>query len=191
MHIKEYTIEYLHHQKINQGVCFGTINKYSEGFRKIDKTLGNPNVLTINQNTIFEWMEKLDGLSANRKRFLVGLFRNFMGFLKNTKKLDVLDCKEIALPKPENKPVRYLAVQEVEEIIMNLSEKTICDLRFKALFCLLASSGARINEVLNLRIEDVDFENREALVLGKGSRYRKIFFDERAKFNLNQYLSKR
>lgn len=193
MKINDFTTEFLQHRKIKNGVCYGTLDKYSDGFKKISKTMGNPNVFEIKQSTVFDWEIQLEKeyLSSNRRRFLVGLFQNFLAFLRNVKKLEVYDYREISLPKPEYKPVRYLTEKEIEKIILGLPEKSIYELRFKALFCLLVSSGARINEVLNLKLKDVKFDSREALVLGKGNRYRKIFFDERAKYYLNQYLIKK
>lgn len=67
-----------------------------------------------------------------------------------------------------------------------------CDnLRDLALIDLLASTGIRVGELVKLNREDVDFENRECIVFGKGNKQRKVYFDARTKIHLQKYLSER
>ena len=49
----------------------------------------------------------------------------------------------------------------------------------------------RVGELVRLNIEDIDFENRECVVLGKGEKERKVYFDARAKIHLIRYLEGR
>lgn len=65
---------------------------------------------------------------------------------------------------------------------------TIRDL---AMIDLLASTGMRVGELVNLNIEDIDFDKRECVVLGKGDKERKVYFDARTKIHLNRYLEER
>ena len=60
-----------------------------------------------------------------------------------------------------------------------------------AIIDLLASTGMRVGELVRLNIEDIDFENRECVVLGKGEKERKVYFDARAKIHLIRYLESR
>jgi site-specific recombinase XerD len=60
-----------------------------------------------------------------------------------------------------------------------------------ALIDLLASTGMRVGELVNLDIADIDFENRECIVFGKGDKERKVYFDARAKVHLQNYLKNR
>ena len=67
-----------------------------------------------------------------------------------------------------------------------------CDsLRDLAIIDMLASTGMRVGELVHLNIEDVDFENRECVVLGKGSKERPVYFDARTKIHLRYYLESR
>lgn len=49
---------------------------------------------------------------------------------------------------------------------------------------LLASTGIRVGELVKLNRSDVDFENRECIVFGKGNKQRKVYFDARTKIHL-------
>lgn len=64
-------------------------------------------------------------------------------------------------------------------------------LRDLAMIDLLASTGMRVGELVRLNKGDIDFENRECVVKGKGSKERKAYFDARAKIHLLEYLSSR
>lgn len=60
-----------------------------------------------------------------------------------------------------------------------------------AMIDLLASTGMRVGELVKLNRQDVDFQNRECVVTGKGDKQRKVYFDARTKIHLSKYLSER
>lgn len=60
-----------------------------------------------------------------------------------------------------------------------------------AIIDLLASTGMRVGELVNLNRSDIDFEGRECIVLGKGNKQRKVYFDARAKIHMQDYLNNR
>ena len=67
-----------------------------------------------------------------------------------------------------------------------------CDnLRDLAMLDFLSSTGVRVGELVNLNRQDIDFENRECIVLGKGNKERKVYFDARTKIHLQKYLASR
>ena len=65
------------------------------------------------------------------------------------------------------------------------------ELRDLALIDMLASTGMRVGELVLLNRSDVDFEERECIVLGKGNKERIVYFDARTKLHLKQYLNSR
>ena len=64
-------------------------------------------------------------------------------------------------------------------------------LRDLAMIDILASTGIRVGELVALNITDVDFDRRECVVLGKGDKERKVYFDARTKIHLQRYLAQR
>ena len=56
---------------------------------------------------------------------------------------------------------------------------------------LFYSTGMRIGELVQLNIEDIDFDERECIVLGKGDKERIVYFDARTKLHLKEYLESR
>ena len=60
-----------------------------------------------------------------------------------------------------------------------------------ALIDVLASTGMRVGELVLLNRDDINFEERECVVFGKGSKERMVYFDARAKIHLQNYLQER
>ncbi len=77
-----------------------------------------------------------------------------------------------------------------DENIENL--KDCCtSLRNKVIIELLSSTGMRVGELTSLNKDSIDFENKECVVLGKGGKQRKVYFDSKTKIHLKNYLSSR
>lgn len=60
-----------------------------------------------------------------------------------------------------------------------------------ALINMLCSTGMRVGELVNLNRSHIDLEKRECVVLGKGNKERRVYFDSRTKIHLKRYLEKR
>ena len=60
-----------------------------------------------------------------------------------------------------------------------------------AIIDMLASTGMRVGEMVNLKRSDINFQERECVVLGKGDKQRTVYFDARAKIHLQKYLDTR
>lgn len=65
------------------------------------------------------------------------------------------------------------------------------NLRDLAIIDLLSSTGMRVGELVRLNINDIDFENRECVVFGKGNKERPVYFDARTKIHLRNYINSR
>lgn len=64
-------------------------------------------------------------------------------------------------------------------------------IRDLAIIDLLNSTGMRVGELVKLNIEDVNFNERECIVFGKGDKQRRVYFDAKTKIHLQDYLKSR
>lgn len=85
------------------------------------------------------------------------------------------------------KTVKETYSDEALELMRDHSE---C-VRDLAIIDMLASTGMRVGELVKLDRSDIDFANRECIVLGKGNKQRKVYFDARTKIHLQRYLNGR
>ena len=76
--------------------------------------------------------------------------------------------------------------EDLEKMRDNCTER-----RDLAIIDMLASTGMRVGEMVLLNRNDIDFNERECIVLGKGSKERVVYFDARTKIHLQDYLRSR
>lgn len=74
---------------------------------------------------------------------------------------------------------------------LELMRDSCVELRDLAMIDMLASTGMRVGEMVLLNRTDVDFNERECIVLGKGDKERLVYFDARTKIHLKAYLDSR
>ena len=65
------------------------------------------------------------------------------------------------------------------------------EIRDLAMIDLLYSTGMRVGELVRLNIDDLNLEERECIVYGKGDKERKVYFDARTKLHLQDYIASR
>ncbi len=65
------------------------------------------------------------------------------------------------------------------------------EIRDLAIIDLLNSTGVRVGELVKLNINDIDFNERECIVQGKGDKQRRVYFDAIAKIHLQNYINSR
>ena len=93
---------------------------------------------------------------------------------------------------------RIRKIKQIKVIKETYSEETIellrqgaKNIRDLAIINFLYTTGVRVGELVRIKKSDIDFENKECIVLGKGNKQRKVYFDAKTKINLIQYLSSR
>ena len=85
------------------------------------------------------------------------------------------------------KTVKETYSDESLELMRDHCENT----RDLAMIDLLSSTGIRVGELVRINRTDIDFENRECIVFGKGNKERRVYFDARTKIHLQKYLNER
>ena len=83
----------------------------------------------------------------------------------------------------------------VKEVLTDENIETLRDscleIRDLAMIDLLASTGIRVGELVNINREDIDFHERQCVVFGKGNKEREVYFNARTKIHLQNYLNSR
>ena len=106
-----------------------------------------------------------------------------------------LEDESYIIKSPVRRIHKIRSTQTVKETYTDESLETMRDqcgcIRDLAMIDMLASTGMRVGELVRLNIKDIDFENRECVVFGKGSKERPVYFDARTKIHLKNYLASR
>lgn len=106
-----------------------------------------------------------------------------------------LEDENYILKSPVRRIHKIRSCKTVKETYTDEVLETMRDqcgsIRDLAMIDLLASTGMRVGELVHLNKDDIDFENRECVVFGKGSKERPVYFDARTKIHLKNYLDSR
>lgn len=114
------------------------------------------------------------------------IFSSFFGWLEDEDYILKSPVRRIHKIKTD-KPIKETISDEGLELL-----RDACDeIRDLAIVDLLASSGMRVGELVNLNRGDMNFHERECVVLGKGGSERMVYFDARTKIHLLNYLESR
>lgn len=130
----------------------------------------------------------MDAASISRKR---SALRCFFAFLVDECLVDSDPTALLATPKQGRKVPNVLSVDQTFALLEQASEEKPLSLRDRAMFELLYSAGLRVGELVGLNLGDLDFNTREARVLGKGNKERIVPFGEQAKDCLAGYSNVR
>lgn len=130
-------------------------------------------------------------LSVARQYGLLMTLKLFLRFCRTVLEINSLDPSTIKLPRRKNPNVQYLTNVEIQAIRREIESHHRLGLRLRALFETLLATGMRISEALSLNRDSINSQSKEALVTGKGSRIRTVFFTEEALKWINKYLSAR
>ena len=106
-----------------------------------------------------------------------------------------LEDEDYIIKSPVRRIHKVKTVSNIKETYtdeeLELMRDNCEELRDLAIVDMLASTGMRIGEMVLLNRDDLNFNERECIVLGKGSKERIVYFDARAKLHLQEYLSSR
>jgi len=161
-----------------------TLDAYSLQFKVLTRDIGNLNIGEVTLDLLKEYLAKQSGRLkpsslGHRIRFIRSLFRFAFeeGYIV---KNPIAKLRE---PKLEKRIPKYL----IEEDVINL--KITCDSPREREF--LYCTGCRIGEVHRLDVEDINWESCSAIVHGKGSKQREVYFTIECKVWLKRYLESR
>lgn len=106
-----------------------------------------------------------------------------------------LESENYILKSPMRRIHKIKTVKVIKETYSSETMQIIRDncehLRDIAIIDLLASTGMRVGELVKLDKYNVDFNNKECIVLGKGGKERRVYFDSITKIHLIRYLNSR
>lgn len=106
-----------------------------------------------------------------------------------------LEDEDYIIKSPVRRIHKIKTATIVKEVLTDENLEKLRDecenIRDLSLIELLISTGMRVGELVNLNINDLNFEDRSCIVLGKGNKEREVYFDAKTKLHLKEYIDKR
>ena len=152
--------------------------------------LGDDNCENADFSKVREYlhfMRKYDYKKTTIARKIASI-RTFYKFLFRENKIETNPAQNLISPKRPRPLPKFLSTDEVEEILNNINIGTPAGYRNRAILELLWASGMRISELSNINFGDLNLENNEINVFGKGAKERIILITDRAKAFIQKYI---
>ena len=171
-----------------EGCSLRSINYYSSTLDNLIKTLEKPfnQVETEDLRIYLSEYQKRNDATKQTIDNIRRIFSSFFTWLEDEDYILKSPVRRIHKIKTTKQVKETYSDEALERLRDNC--KTIRDL---AIIDILSSTGMRVGELVKLNRIDVDFINRECVVLGKGSKERVVYFDARTKLHLQNYLNSR
>ena len=191
--ISELVTDFLEYARYDLNFSPQTCVKYKDALRCFVKDIGDktPEELDVRDFVRMKRIMMERGAGGARIGSVVYAMRSFLSYCRNFLKLKTLDPKQIRPPKRFKREVIFLTKEEIDKFIATINTDTWNGLRFRALVEVLLGTGMRIGEAMSLNRKNIDWEKREAKIIGKGNKERRIFFTQRSLDWLRKYLEKR
>jgi site-specific recombinase XerD len=204
--ISSYLREFLEHLEIEKNRSNKTVENYNFYLDRFLEWFGDkqPNKITGEEVRKYRlWLNRLidvhgDPLKKNTQNYHLIALRSFLKYLA---KRDVLTlaAEKIELMKMPDRQVTFLEGSDLNRMLeaplqlKNPNSKllTLSAARDKAILEMLFSTGLRVSELSNLKIENVNLKKEEFSISGKGRKTRVVFISEQARYWLGEYLKAR
>lgn len=177
---------------VEKGLSENSIFSYTYDIKKFQNFLerNEKDFLIVETEDIANFLkeQKRKKISSRSLARAVAALRQFYKYLKEENKVENNPAEKIQTPEVKKSLPDYLTLEEIDELFTAIREDEPYELRDKSMFELLYSSGLRISEACNLKLEDVDLENMFLTVRGKGGRERLVPFGEKSLLILRKYL---
>ena len=193
--------EFIKSKKI-KGLSESTIRAYTTTINTFNKwTIKSFLELTSEDlKEFFIFYEEQNNCSKTTLNNVRRNLSSFFRFLTDEEKILINPMLRIPPIKEPKKIKKAFTYSEIEKMRWDLSKHvylkytnklSIQGIRNQAIFELFLSSGIRVGELVTLKIDNVDFDECKAIVTGKGNKERIVYFSEKAKNYILQYLELR
>jgi len=182
--IDEY-IEYL--EKI-KGYSKNTITSYKTDIKKYFEYINTKNKNYYEIEKYIQSLSKSKYAKSTVNRKIVSI-SSFFNWCINQKKLNIKDIKQIKNIKTERKLPTILTSNYINNLLDTIPTSTSKEIRDRTIIEILYSSGLRVSELTNLKVND--FKNNKSLkVLGKGNKVRILPMTDKSFNYMNLWISK-
>ena len=182
----ESTKDFLEYLKYERRVSVNTVDSYGENLLLL-KNYTNKDLISLKKQDIKDFLDNVEATARTKAHYLT-VFNSFYKYLVFMDKIKSNPCDGIKAPKLEKKLPTYLTNEEIAKLF-NIRLTKPVDYRNKAILEVMYATGARISEVINLELNQIDFEECIIRVVGKGKKERIIPLDDVAIDALDNYIN--
>lgn len=183
-----YIEKYISYLQYERALSDNTIKSYFYDLKRFDLYFKG-NVLDLSYDELQRYLSSVKDLKARSLAHHITVLTSFYNFLVDEKIITNNPCENIINTKIPKKLPIYLTEDEINKLL-DIPLHNEYDYRNKAMLELLYATGLRISELINLKVNDVDFDECIVRVFGKGKKERIVPIADVALKYLFIYLNK-
>ena len=167
-----------------------TISAYCSDIVSFFLWLNGISCVDINFNKLREYLHFIQRFEYKKTTIArkTASIRTFYKFLYRERFIDSNPAVSLSAPKRPKSLPKFLTPTEVEKILNSVEIDTPAGFRNRVILELLWATGMRVSELSNLNFGDLNLEENEIRVFGKGAKERIVLISDRAKNFLIQYI---
>lgn len=188
---KEYIESFKNYLSVEKNFSEHTLNAYYSDILSYILWLNNISCIEVDFNKLREYLyfiQKFDYKKSTIARKTASI-RTFYKYLYRERLIDTNPAISLTAPKRPKSLPKFLTINEVENILNNVKIDTPAGFRNRTILELLWATGMRVSELSNLNFGDLNLDENEIRVFGKGAKERIVLISDRAKEYLQQYIS--
>ena len=179
--------KFLDYLKYERGFSDYTIKSYRIDLKEFYDFAKEENIdIDLVRKYLRELYEKkYSNRSISRK---VSSLKSYFKYLESEGIIKDNFMRLISNPKIEKTLPNYLNYEDLEKLLDFPDKNNKYGLRDALILEMLYSSGIRVSELSNMKVKDIDFNEKKILILGKGNKERYVYFGSKCMNLLNKYL---
>src|SRR3972149_11829955 len=184
---------YIRYLKYEKNLSLNSINSYQKDIIQFLDFLKSKNITEtagLNLNIFRDFLKSLDNYHYSNRTIIrkYSSLINFFRFLERNDYIDFQLTQAINVPRKRHRFYSFMSVNETEKLFDSFKPENDLEIRDRAILELLYSTGARISEVEGLKTGDIDLQNSEVVVTGKGRKQRFVYLNQAAVSWIKKYL---
>ena len=188
---KTYLKHFLIYLEVEKNFSKHTIRAYNSDILSFLLWLDTTQIEETNHTKLKEYIIFIQRFNYTKTTLArkIAAIRTFYRFLYREKIIDVNPANSVHAPKKNKSLPKFLSNTEIEQILNNIKIETPAGYRNRVILELLYATGMRISELSNLNFENLNLEENEITVMGKGAKERIVLVSTRAKEFLQKYIN--
>lgn len=187
---KEYLNNFRLYLEIERNFSIHTIRAYSSDILSFIVYLGEFKLENVDYQKIKEYLNFISRFNYSKTTITrkISAIRMFYKYLYRENIVKNNPLKGVMAPKYQKKLPVFLTEEEINKILNTIPIDTVQGFRNRTIFELLYSTGIRVSELTSLNFGNLNLEENEIKVLGKGNKERIVLFSNTAKGFLKTYI---
>jgi len=184
----EYINKFLKYLSVVKKYSKHTINSYKIDLLELydfTNDLINIDNVIVREYLDYLYSKKLKRNSISRK---ISSIRSFYNYLLNEGIIKTNYFKEINKIKKDGSLPKYIKDNDLEKLFNYFDKEKVLDQRNLLILEMLYATGIRVNELVNIKLNDIDYYKKSIKIIGKGKKERIVFYGSFCEDILDLYL---